>query len=199
VKFKAACAETTNAEANNGKYVYDAFTSITIHHLHDLSFHAMQEINTTVYDNIVGLYVQHSDEVYSKGVQNNTNELSFDKALRLRATSHAIVQTIQNTCVDCLLRVLFDSRANKTMMKRLALPLGVNPSLGQKRCVTGVTSSALLDKEVLFEDMILPEFSATTCISGPISAIIMDHHMTSLMAWISCRHWKLTYTICLKQ
>jgi hypothetical protein len=38
-----------------------------------------------------------------------------------------------------------------------------------------VTASALLDKEVLIENMILPEFSATTRISGPIHAIIMDN------------------------
>jgi hypothetical protein len=60
-------------------------------------------------------------------------------------------------------------------MKHSVLPLGVNPSLGQKRRVTGVTSSTLFDKEVLIEHMILPEFSATTCISGPIHAIIMDN------------------------
>jgi hypothetical protein len=41
----------------------------------------MQEINTTVYNDIVGTYVQHSDEVYSNGVQNISHELSFDKAL----------------------------------------------------------------------------------------------------------------------
>jgi hypothetical protein len=84
------------------------------------------------------------------------------------------LRTIQNTCVDCLLCVLFDSGVDKTMMKRLALPPGENPSLGRKRHVTGVTTSALLDKEVLFKDMILPEFSPTTCILGPIRAIIMD-------------------------
>jgi hypothetical protein len=89
--------------------------------------------NTTVYNKIVGLYVQHSDEVYSNGVSNISNILPFDQALQLRATSHATVCTMQNTRVDCLLRVLFDSRANKTMMKQLVLPLGVNPSLGQKR------------------------------------------------------------------
>jgi hypothetical protein len=88
-KCKAARAESTNVD--NGMYMYNAFTSITTHHLHDLSFHAIQEINTTVYDNIVGLYVQHSDDVCSKRVQNITNELSVDKALQLRATSHAIV------------------------------------------------------------------------------------------------------------
>jgi hypothetical protein len=71
--------------------------------------------------------------------------------------------------------VLFDPGTDKTMMKHSALYLGVNPSLGQKPCVTGVTSNALLDKEVLMEDMILLEFSPTTCISGPIHAIIMDN------------------------
>jgi hypothetical protein len=78
-----------------------------------------------------------------------------------------------------LLGVLFDSGADKTMMKRSALPLGMNPLLGQKRCVTGVTSSALLDKEVLIEDTIHPEFSSTTHISEPILAIIMDNSESS--------------------
>jgi hypothetical protein len=179
VKFKAAPAVKATAEANNGMYTYDAFTSLITHHLHDMLFHAMQEINTTVYNYIVGLYVQYSDEVYSNRVQNINNELSFDKALRLCATSHVIITTVQNTCVDCLLCVLFDSGADKTMMKRLALPRGVNPLLGRKRCVIGVTSSALLDKEVLIKDMILPEFSSTTCILGPICAIIMDNSESS--------------------
>jgi hypothetical protein len=61
------------------------------------------------------------------------------------------------------------------LMKRSALPPGVNPLLGRKRHVISVTSSALLDKEVPIEDMILPEFSAITCTSGPIRAIIMDN------------------------
>jgi hypothetical protein len=130
VEFKAARAVKMASEAN-GTYLYDAFTSTTTHHLHNLSFHALQEINTTVYDDIVGLYVQHSDEVYSGGVQNISHGLSFDKALQLRATSHLIVQTIQNTRVNCLLHVLFDSGADKIMMKHSVLPPGVNPSLGR--------------------------------------------------------------------
>jgi hypothetical protein len=82
-KFKADHAAATNTEVNNGMYTYDAFTSTTTHHLHDLLFHAMQEVNTTVYGEIVGLYVQHSDEVYSSGVSNISNVLPFDQALRL--------------------------------------------------------------------------------------------------------------------
>jgi hypothetical protein len=61
----------------------------------------------------------------------------------------------------------------------------VNPPLGQKRQVTGVTASALWDKEALIEDMILPEFSATTCISGPIHAILMDNIESSCVFIIS--------------
>jgi hypothetical protein len=166
-KFKAARAVGATAEANNGTCVYDVFTSLIAHHL---SFHAMQEMNTTVYNDIIGLYVQYSDEVHSNRVQNISNDLSFDKALRLGATSHAIVRTIQNTRVDCLLRVLFDSGADRMMMKHLALPPGVNPLLGQKHPVTGVTASALLDKEVHIEYMILflsflqpPAFGTKTC------------------------------------
>jgi hypothetical protein len=41
-KFKAAHAETM--KANDGMYVYNAFTSITTHHLHNLLFHTMQKI-----------------------------------------------------------------------------------------------------------------------------------------------------------
>jgi hypothetical protein len=43
-KFKAACAAATNAEVNNSTYTCDGFTSTITHHLHNLSFHAMQEI-----------------------------------------------------------------------------------------------------------------------------------------------------------
>jgi hypothetical protein len=87
----------------------------------------IMESNTNEYEEIVGLYIQYSDEVYSNGIQTISDDLSFDKVLRLHATSHAIVRTIQKTRVNCLLRMLFDSGANKTMMKRSALPPGVNP------------------------------------------------------------------------
>jgi hypothetical protein len=94
-KFKAAQAVTTVIDANNGTFTFDAFTSDATHHLYDLSFHAMQESNTNVYDEIVGLYIQYSDEFYSNGIQATSDELSFDKVLHLRATSHAIVRIIQ--------------------------------------------------------------------------------------------------------
>jgi hypothetical protein len=102
--FKAARAVEMAPEAN-GTYTYDALTSTTTHHLHDLSFHALQEINTTVYDDIVGLYVQHHDEVYSGGVQNISHELSFDKALRLLVmrSSKRCKTLVSTVCCACCL------------------------------------------------------------------------------------------------
>jgi hypothetical protein len=91
-KFKAARAVAAIADTNNGTSTYDAFTSIATHHLHDLSFHAMQESNTNVYDKIVGLYIQYSDEVYSNRIQTVSDDLSFDKVLRLCATSGDILK-----------------------------------------------------------------------------------------------------------
>jgi hypothetical protein len=106
-KFKAA------QSANNGTSTYDAFTSVATHHLHNLSFHAMQESNTNKYDEILGLYIQYSDEAYSNRIQTISDDLLFDTVLQLHATSHAIIRTIQKTRVNCLLRMLFDSSANK--------------------------------------------------------------------------------------
>ena len=82
---------------------------------------------------------------------------------------------MQRTKVDKLLRVLFDSGADKTMLKRSVLPSGVNPSLGRKRKVTGVASTLIMDKEVILEDLFFPEFSATKNVSGPIRAMLMEH------------------------
>jgi hypothetical protein len=84
------------------------------------------------------------------------------------------------------------------MMKRSALPPRVNPSLGQILCVTGVTSSALLDKEVLMEDMTLPELSSNTASWDqyvPSLWITQSPHMTLSSAWISCKPWELTFAI----
>jgi hypothetical protein len=109
VKFKAACAAATN----RGQQWYEHIQGFYKHHNssppQSVSPCYAGKINTTVYNEIVGLYVQQSDEVYSNGVSNISNTLPFDQALQLCATSHAIVHPIQNSCVDCLLCVLFDS------------------------------------------------------------------------------------------
>jgi hypothetical protein len=78
---------------------------------------------------------------------------------------------MQRTKVDRLLQVRFDSGADKTMLKRSVF----NPSSGQRRKVTGVTSALIMNKEVMMEDLFFPEFSVTKRVPGPIRAIVMEH------------------------
>jgi hypothetical protein len=61
------------------------------------------------------------------GVSEINVKESVDSLLQLHATSYAIVQTMQQTSVNCLLRVLFDSGLDKTMLKQSALPPGIPP------------------------------------------------------------------------
>jgi Reverse transcriptase (RNA-dependent DNA polymerase) len=147
------------------------------HHLNDASFLAMQENTSNVpCDDIVDMFVKHCADEYSMGVSEiNVNE-SVDSLLQLCATSYAIVQTMQQTGVNCLLRVLFDSGSDKTLLKQSALPPGINPSLGKKRKVIGVAASSIMDREVLIENMTLPEFLSTQRVSGPIRAFVMNNN-----------------------
>ena len=77
------------------------------------------------------------------------------------------------------MRVLFDSGADRTMICRNALPKGITPSQGRKRKVTGVTATTTLSDEISLRDIVLLEFSASTRITGPIPAIIMDNAESS--------------------
>jgi hypothetical protein len=158
-----------------GKFI--AFVSLNIPHHFD-SFTLSQESSGYSHtpDEVELLYVQHNDEKYSNGViENNSGPVSFDDSLCLRATSHAVVKTMQRAKVDRLFRVLFDSGCDKTMLKRSVLPPGVNPSLGRRRQVTGVASTLIMNKEVMMEDLFFTEFSATKRVPGPIRAIVMEH------------------------
>jgi hypothetical protein len=147
------------------------------HHLNDASFLAMQE-NTTkdMCDEIVSMFVKHCADEYSCQVSENTISESFDSQLQLRATSYTIVTTIQHTNVNCMLRVLFDSGSDKTLIKQSSLPLGITPSIGRKSKVIGVTSSSIMDWEVFIENMTLPEFSSTQRVSGPLRVFVMDNN-----------------------
>jgi hypothetical protein len=88
------------------------------HHLNDPSFLAMQENTTNIAcDEIVDMYVKYCADEYSMGVSENKVIESVDSILQLRTTSYAIVQTIQQTGVNCLLHVLFDSGSDKTLIK----------------------------------------------------------------------------------
>jgi hypothetical protein len=81
--------------------------------------------------------------------------------------------------VDVLPRVLLDSGADRTMFSQTALPKGINPSERKKHKVTGVTATSTLIDAISFSDVVLPGFSASTRLTGPIPAIIIDHAESS--------------------
>jgi hypothetical protein len=82
--------------------------------------------------------------------------------------------------VDVLLRVLLDSGADRTMFSQTALPKGITtPSQGKRHIVTGVTATSTLSDEISLRDVVLSEFSASTRLTGPIPAIIIDHAESS--------------------
>ena len=165
-----------------GEFIEHAFVAEEIfthhHHLDDSSLLAMQETTESnlLSDEFMDVYVQYIDEQYSLGVDEDKHlAQSFDSKLRLRATSFAIVPTMQKTRVNCILKVLFDSGCDKTMLKLSSLPKGINPTLGRKRKITGVTSSSSTDKEVSLQDLNFPEFSTALRVPGPITVIVMPN------------------------
>jgi hypothetical protein len=137
----------------------------------------MQEATSTTWcDKFVDVYTKYCDEAYALGLSDmDSNNIvnTIDTTLLLRATSYALVSSMQNARVNRLLRVLFDSGSDKTLIHQSALPPGITPSIGKKRRLTGVTSSVHVDKEVILENLTLPEFLAMLRVPGPIRAIVM--------------------------
>jgi hypothetical protein len=93
--------------------MFNDFVSLseTSNHLDKLSLLAMQEsTHNPLYNDYIDTCIKHVDEVYSFGVSDNFIVPSLDSTLKLHATSFGLVCTKHaNTCVDCMLRVLFDS------------------------------------------------------------------------------------------
>jgi hypothetical protein len=121
------------------------------------------------------VFTHYIDELYSTGecdVKLNISKHETQSS-RLRSSSIAIVGSIQQTKVNILLKVLFDSGSDKTIFKRSSLPLSIEPSTGKKLKVSGVNASSVIDQHVLLTDITLPEISSSQCIPGPICALIM--------------------------
>ena len=73
------------------------------------------------------------------------------------------------------LKILFDTGSDKTMFNLRALPKGTSPKTVDGQRVVGVHGVELLNREVLLEDICLPEFSATQRVAGPIRAVIFNN------------------------
>jgi hypothetical protein len=132
-----------NRKSDQWAGTFNAFVNtieLFTHHLNELSLLAMQESTTNVLcdDKFVDIFMQYCDDAYSAGVSENDSSIvpDLDSIFHLRATIYAIVKSMQHSNVDCMLRILFDSGSDKTLLKQSALPKGINPSQGKKHKVT---------------------------------------------------------------
>ena len=75
-----------------------------------------------------------------------------------------------------LLRVLFDTGSDITLINKRALPKNAKPSIKRdQQAVTGVHGTKPLNREVFLEDTSFPEFSPTQKVPGPIRATVFDN------------------------
>jgi hypothetical protein len=114
-------------------------TSVT-HHLGEISLSAEQQaVNRKVLNSeFLIVFIHYIHELYSPRDSDVILHISKHEAqsLRLQSTSIAIVGSIQQTKVNILLKVLFDSRSDKMIFKRSSLPQGIEPSTGKKQKVS---------------------------------------------------------------
>jgi hypothetical protein len=150
-----------------------AFNESVTHHLNELTF--QHEVATNILSTeFINVFTRYCDDGYSSGVS-DVNLKDFSKILlKLRSTSLAIVGIIQQTKTNALWKVLFYSGSNKTIVKRMSLPSGMETLTGKKRKICGVNASSTTDQNVLLKDITLPAFSSLQQIPGPIRAIVMD-------------------------
>jgi hypothetical protein len=175
---KALIKATRNGTSNDSIQVLVSLDESVTHHLDEilLTAETMQDPSRKVLSNeFLNVFTHYMDELSSNG--DCDVKLNFSKhetqSSRLRSSSIAIVGSIQQTKVNHLLKVLFDSGSDTTIFKRSSLPQGIEPSTGKKRKVSGVTETSVIDQYVMLKDITLPEFSSSQRIPGPIKALLM--------------------------
>ena len=129
-------------------------------------------------------FVSQIDESYSLGdsdayLRNYSFPVDYQPQLHLRAVSIMIARNIQGHSNDKILKVLFDSGSDKTLINRRVLPAGSNPKTVKGIPMTGVHSTNVHDQEVLLSDISLPEFSPSLKVPGPIRATVFNNQDTA--------------------
>jgi hypothetical protein len=173
-------ATGTSASHNSSQVQIDLDKSVldksVTHHLNELTLDAFQqEVATNFLRNeFIDVFTQYCDDSCSSGVSDI--KLKRLKQNPVKATIYYLSYHWYHLAekTNALWKVLFDSGSDKTIVKRLSLPLGIETSIGKKRKILGVNASSTIDQDVLLKDITLPEFSSLLHIPGPICAIIMD-------------------------
>jgi hypothetical protein len=96
------------------------FNESITHQLNELTFDAFQHRVTTniLSTEFIDVFTRYCDDSYSSGVSDVNLKDFSEIMLELRSTSLAIVGIIQQNKTNALWKVLFDSRSDKTIIKR---------------------------------------------------------------------------------
>lgn len=118
------------------------------------------------------------DTIFSSGDSDikltPNNSINYISDL-VRPTTVMACKLIQDKQNDRPLRVLFDSGSDKTMINRRVLPRGTIPTMAQGTRILGVHGWEVHRHEILLQDIMLPEFSTSIRIEGPVRAIVYNN------------------------
>ena len=132
----AVVNDLDNIDMNAGTFEchFIVESSVISHHLDSLSFSATQtEFSKGLFE-YSDSFVSLCKESYRTALDEITLNIPYDTTspLPLRAISIATVEQVQNVPSKRLLRVLYDSRLDKTLWNQIALPKGVMPHMLKK-------------------------------------------------------------------
>jgi transposase InsO family protein len=150
------------------------------HYLDTISYPVQQASDhlPKEFDEVFHAFPAYCEEAWLLG-ETSSNLLVNDittTQLHLRSVGIMTAKVIQGISNDAPLKVLFDTGSDLTLFNERALPKNAKPKLHQKtQNVTGVHGTSTLKRQVLLENMSLPEFSPTQRIPGPIRATVFQN------------------------
>jgi hypothetical protein len=162
--FKQLDTDLMDATATDSTVTgMSAFNQSVTHHLNELTLNAFQhEVATNILSTeFIDVFTQYCDDSYSSGVSDLNLKDCSEILLKLRSTSLATVGIIQQNKTNALWKVLFDSGSDKTIVKRMSLPSGIETLTGKKHKILGVNASSTADQDMLLKDITIPEFSSS--------------------------------------
>ena len=153
----------------------------TTHHFDSLSPLNLFQVEATNDGERIVLtdnFTSHIEEIHSQGdsdIKLLGSELNMTRSIRNRSLG-LMTGLVHGHKVKKPLKVLFDTGSDRTMINSKALPKGVTPM--KKRDpenINGIHGAKVLDREVLLQGMIFPEFTSSIKIPGPARATVFDN------------------------
>jgi Retroviral aspartyl protease len=119
-------------------------------------------------------YLSGSNEInLNPSVENQT----LSSNLRLRSVGLIRVDKIHNASSGKILKVLFDTGSDKTLINMHALPKQAVPAKDKNPSnITGLHNTKPLDRYVMLEGIQFPEFAPTSKVAKAIKAIVYNNN-----------------------